>query len=90
MSTLMPSIGVGLVGSLVVAMALAADWYIWKFRYWLSSASTVPPARDESVIHVSSASGRELVLSLAPEAAHGNMPAVQTVESECLSAREEG
>ena len=51
MLTLMPSIGVGLVGSLVIAIALAADWYIWRFRYWVSSASTAPSARDNLVIH---------------------------------------
>jgi hypothetical protein len=88
MLTLMPSIGVGLVGSLVIAIALAADWYIWKFRYWVSSASTVPSARDNIVIHVSSASGRELVVSCAP--GRSEHPHCATTESEWLNVREWG
>jgi hypothetical protein len=61
MLTLMPSIGVGLAGSLVIAIALAADWYIWRFRYWMSGASTAPSAKHENVIHMSSACSRDLV-----------------------------
>jgi hypothetical protein len=86
MLTFMPSMGVGLVGSLLTAIALAADWYIWKFRYWASSASSAPSAKDKSVIHASSASGRELVVSPAP--GRPEHPHRATTESEWLNVGE--
>lgn len=81
MLTLIPPMGVGLLGSLLTAIALAADWYIWRFRYWVSKPSTALSATNKSVIHVSMASGREFVASHTRKSAPGNIPAVQSVES---------
>jgi hypothetical protein len=68
MLTLMPSMTAGFVSALVTAVALAADWYIWDFRRRLSPQPMLelaaPPQGKES-FHLPSASGREVVVTLA-------------------------
>ena len=90
MLTLIPSMGVGSVGSLLTATALAADWYIWKFRYWMSSGPVSPPPGDKDVIHVPSASGRELFVNCAPEWVDRELLSVHQAERELLDIREQG
>jgi hypothetical protein len=36
MFTLMPSMYAGVIGGALTAVLLAADWYIWELRYWVS------------------------------------------------------
>jgi hypothetical protein len=85
MFALIPSMSVGLVGSVLTATALAADWYIWDFRYRLfrqRGPELSPPTDGMEVIHVSSTSGRELVVGLAPQSLDRNVPPVHQVEGE--------
>src|SRR5260370_31341938 len=85
MLTLMPSMSVGLVGGVLTAILLAVDWYIWDFRYWISrqrAPELAPPADGKDVIHVPSASGRELVVTLAPQSPDWNTLPVHQVEGE--------
>jgi hypothetical protein len=65
----MPSMCVGLTGVLVTGILLAADWYIWDSRYWISQqcAPELAPSKvadGTGSNRVSSASGRELVTTL--------------------------
>jgi hypothetical protein len=87
MLTLVPSIGVGFVGSLLIAIALVADWYIWKFRYWMSSGPLSPPPRGKNVIHVPSASGRELFVNCAWDQVGTEIPSVHQAERESPDIR---
>ena len=85
MMSLLPSIGVGMVGSALTALVLAADWFIWDFRYRISrrrGPELDPPEDGQDVIHVPSASGRELVVNLEP--VERPMPPVHRVEAEWL------
>jgi hypothetical protein len=82
MLTLMPSMSVGLIGSVLTAIALTADWYIWAFRYRISrlrGPELGPPADGKDVIHVPSASGREPVLNPVPQSLDRNIPPVHQV-----------
>ena len=82
--SLLPSIGVGMVGSALTAIVLAADWFIWDFRYRISrrcGPELDPPGNAQDVIHVPSTSGRELVVNLPVER---TMPPVHRVEAEWL------
>jgi hypothetical protein len=70
MLMLMPSMTAGFVEALVTAVALAADWYIWDSRRRLSSRRRLElaaPAQGKEIIHLSSASGREVVVTPAKE-----------------------
>jgi hypothetical protein len=63
------SMGVGLVGSVLTAIVLAADWFIWDLRYRISrqrGPQLDPPGKGRDVIHVPSASGRELIVNCNP------------------------
>ncbi len=85
MLPLLPSMGVGLVGSVLTAIVLAADWYIWDFRYRISrrrGPELDPPGDSKDVIHVPSASGRELVVNL--QSVERKIPPVDQVEAEWL------
>jgi hypothetical protein len=85
MMSLLPSIGVGMAGSALTALVLAADWFIWDFRYRISrrrGPELDPPEDGQDVIHVPSASGRELVVNLEP--VERPMPPVHRVEAEWL------
>jgi hypothetical protein len=77
MFTLMPTMGVGYVGALITTIAMAADWYIWKFRYRISRRPLAAPPKNEDVIHASSASGRELLLIPAPQPVNSDIAARQ-------------
>src|SRR5262245_36534175 len=82
MMSLLPSIGVGMIGSVLTAHVLAADWFIWDFRYWISrrrGPELDPPADGQDVIHVPRASGRELVVNLEP--VERTMPPVHRVKA---------
>jgi hypothetical protein len=75
--------GVGLVGSVITTIVLAADWFIWDLRYRISrerGPEVEPPGDAEDVIHVSSASGRELVVNL--QSVEPKIPPVHQVEGE--------
>ncbi len=68
MSTLMPWILIGLTGIAVTAILAAAEWYIWDSRYRLAArfqAGSGAPAGRKDVIQVPSASGRDVVVTLA-------------------------
>jgi hypothetical protein len=69
---LMPSILVGLVGIVLAASLLAADWYIWDFRHRISQPGVSKfarrmPADGKRIIHARSASGRGLCATFAPQ-----------------------
>ena len=69
---LMPSIGVGLAGIVLTAILLAADWYVWDSRHRSSRRPAAEPvhgllAESKQILHVPSASGRELIATLAPQ-----------------------
>jgi len=84
MLTLIPSMFVGSVGVVLTAILLAADWYIWNFRYWIfrkRASELVTPAEGKDIIYVPSASGRELV-TLAPQSLDRNTPPLHPVEGE--------
>lgn len=90
MLTLMPSMSVGLGGSVLIAIALTADWYIWAFRYRIArllGPELGPPADGKDLIHVPSASGRELVVNLAAQWLDRYVPPIHQVESEWLDPR---
>jgi hypothetical protein len=83
MLSLLPSMGVGLVGGALTAIVLAADWYIWDFRYRISLRRG--PELDSlgnARIHVPCASGRELVVNL--QSVERKIPSVPQVEAEWL------
>jgi hypothetical protein len=89
MFTLMPSMGVGFMGSLLTAIAMAADWYIWNFRYRLWRTPLAPPLKGRAdVIHVPGASGRELVVNPAPQSADWDVASLHQVDREWLDALE--
>ena len=72
MLTLIPWMFVGLLGIVVTAILLAAEWYIWGSRYRMSAQLALRPAgvrtsNDEDVIQVPSASGRQMVVTLAAQ-----------------------
>jgi hypothetical protein len=90
MLTLIRSMGAGFVGSLLTATALAADWYIWKFSYWMSSGPVSPPTGGKNVIHVPSASGRELLVHCAPQWVDSELLSVHQAERELPDIREQG
>jgi len=80
MLTLLPAMGVGIVGSLVTAIVLAADWYVWDFRYRISQQSVsqvAPSPGDNNVIYVPSASGREVIVNVVNRFPDRNIPPVQ-------------
>jgi hypothetical protein len=67
-----PSMWVGLAGIGCTLILLAADWYIWDPRYRISQryaprGAGQAVADDKDLIHVPSASGRELVATLAAQ-----------------------
>jgi hypothetical protein len=69
---LVPSIWVGLAGIALTAILLAADWYIWDSRHRVSQPLAAEPAHrlvaeGKQMLHVPSASGRELIATLAPQ-----------------------
>jgi hypothetical protein len=80
MLMLPPSMGVGIVGSLVTAIVLAADWYVWDFRYRISQQNVSQGDRspgDKNVIYVPNASGREVVVNVVDRFPDRNIPPVQ-------------
>lgn len=89
MLTLMPSIWVGLAGIALTAILLAADWYIWDFRYWTFGRRAVElapirAADGREVIHVPGAFGREVVVVLAPRSADRITLPLHRVEGEWM------
>ena len=70
MLTLIPWMYAGLIGIVVTAILAAAAWYIWDPRYRIAEQLSHGPAQGytayhEEVIQVSSASGRDVVVTLA-------------------------
>jgi hypothetical protein len=90
MLNLVSSIRVGFVGTLLTAVLLAADWYIWKLRYQMSRRPVTPPPDGDGVMHLPSASGRELVVTYAPEAPAPDTHPVHQIESECVNVQQQG
>jgi hypothetical protein len=88
MFTMIPSMGVGFTGSLLTAIAMAADWYIWNFRYRMRRGLLAPPPDGRHVIHLPSASGRELVINPAPQSADWDVPNLHQIDREWLEALE--
>ena len=81
MLTLIPWMFAGLIGIVVTAILLAAEWYIWDSRYTMSAQlapalARVHTAHHEEVIQVPSASGRDVVVTLAAQLADRNSLAV--------------
>jgi hypothetical protein len=72
---LTPSI---VLGMSLTTILMAADWYIWDPRRRISQRGAPeigrrPVADAEHIIHMPSASGRELIVSLPPENANRNV-----------------
>jgi hypothetical protein len=85
MVTLMPSACVGIVGIVVTAILMAANRYIWDFRYWAArqrASALGRTAHTERLIHLPSASGRELVVNLAGPSPEQTAPPRPPVENE--------
>lgn len=85
MVSFLPSMGVGFAGGMITTIVLAADWFIWNFRYRISrlrGPDLGPPGDGKDVIHLPSASGRELVVNLEP--VERKMPPVHRVKAEWL------
>lgn len=90
MLTLIPWMFAGLIGIVVTAILLAAEWYIWDSRYTMSAQlapglARVHTAHHEEVIQVPSASGRDVVVTLAAQLADRNSLAVHQVKAETTS-----
>jgi hypothetical protein len=84
---LMPSIWVGLAGVVLTAILLAADWYIWDSRRQVSQRLAAQPAHclvaeGKQILHVPSASGRELIATLAPQSPDRNVVSFEHVHGE--------
>ncbi len=84
MLMLIPSMYVGLIGIGLTAILLAADWYIWDSRYWISQQCAPElvqsiVANGKKAIHVP-ASGRELVATLAPPSPEPNALSLHQVQ----------
>lgn len=82
--TSMPSMLAGLSGVVLTAILMAADGYLWGSRHQVSqrivpAAGTRLAAGVEHQIHVASASGRELVASLASCAPDHNVMPVEQI-----------
>jgi len=85
MLSLTPSMCAGVVGSMLTTLALAADWYIWGFRYRIfAEPELTSPAGDRDVIQVPSALGRKLLVNRAPQSLDSNIPPAHQVEGEWL------
>jgi len=70
MLTLMSWMSTGLIGTVVTAILAAVEWYLWDSRYRI--AAQMPAGRSyartadrKEAIQVPSASGRDLVVTLA-------------------------
>jgi hypothetical protein len=75
----------GLVGSVLTALAMAADWYIWDFRYRIfRRPELAPPADGRRIVDVPSSYPRELVVNRAPQSLDRVIPQVHQVEGEWL------
>ncbi len=75
---LMPSIWVELLGIVLTAGLLAADWYIWESRHRPVRQPEQeivhhPVAEGKEIFQVHSASGRELVATLAAQSPDRNV-----------------
>jgi hypothetical protein len=77
MLTFLPSMFAALVGIVFTAILLAAEWYIWDFRYGLFPQRAPEIANS---IHVQSASGREVVVIPAPQPPYRNIVPLFQVE----------
>ena len=87
MLSFLPSMGAGLGGSLLTTIVLAADWFIWDFRYRISrrrGPESDPSGDGRDVILVPSASGREVVVNLVAQSVEGKIQPVHQVEAEWL------
>jgi hypothetical protein len=74
----------GLSGVVLTALLAVADWYLWGSRHQISqrvvpAASPRPAAGVEHQIHIRSASGRELVASLASPAPDRTVTPVEQI-----------
>lgn len=77
----------GLTGMMATAILLVAEWYIWDSRYRIaahlaSGVAHVRTANDEEVIQVPSASGRDVVITLAAPLPDGKSLAVHRVQAQ--------
>lgn len=77
-------------GIVVTAILLGAEWYIWDSRYAISTQFPLRPERvgianDEDVIQVASASGREVVVTLAAQLSNRDTLAIHQVRGETAS-----
>jgi hypothetical protein len=79
---LMPSIGAGLVGIVLTAVLLAADWYIWDFRHRIRTPELARhlAVNGKQIFHIRSVSGRELVGIPAPQFPDRNVPSIEQVQ----------
>ncbi len=89
MLTLIPWIFGGLIGIVVTAILLAAEWYIWDPRYRIAAQITpglarVRTADHEDVILVPSASGRDVVVTLAAQFPDRKTLPVHQVKAETI------
>ena len=90
MLTLIPRMFGGLIGIVVAAILLTAEWYIWGTRYRMSAQlapglAGVHTAHHEDVLLVPSASGRDVVVTLAAQLTDRNSLQVHQVKGETTS-----
>lgn len=81
---------VGLIGAAVSAILLVVEWYIWDSRYRMSAQLKLRPARvrtanNEDVIEVPSASGRQVVVTLAAQLRNRDSLPIHQVTGETTS-----
>jgi len=71
--TLIPSSGARFVGSLLITITItiAAAWYIWRYCRRMFWNLLAPPPNGKNIIHMPSASGRELVVIRAQSPGYG-------------------
>jgi hypothetical protein len=90
MLTSIPWMFVGLIGAAVSAILLVVEWYIWDSRYRMSAQLKLRPARvrtanNEDVIEVPSASGRQVVVTLAAQLRNRDSLPIHQVTGETTS-----
>ena len=78
---LIPSMWVGLAGTVLAVILMAADWQIWEFRYRISrqrqsGLADRMVADSRHIFHVPSASGREMVATLAAQSPYRDVQSV--------------
>jgi hypothetical protein len=92
---LIPSIWVGMAGMVAAAILMAANWQIWESRYRISRQGQSGldgrmGADRRQTFHVRSASGRELVATLAAQSADCNLGSLNRLTGRLMDRCSQG